>query len=89
MHQSVGWYITLSVAELLFWLDPLLCCTHYMLLALCHSSTLALFADNAKGFRTIRSVTDCESLQSDIDNLVEWSDEWNPVLTQMNAHYAR
>ena len=50
-----------------------------MLLALCHSSTLALFADNAKGFRTIRSVSDCESLQSDIDNLVEWSDEWNPV----------
>ena len=70
-HQSVGWYITLSVAELLFWLDPLLCCTHYGL--------LALFADNAKGFRIIRSVSECESLQSDIDNLVEWSDEWNPV----------
>ena len=70
-HQSVGWYITLSVAELLFWLDPLLCCTHYRL--------LALFADNAKGFCIIRSVSECESLQSDIDNLVEWSDEWNPV----------
>ena len=70
-HQSVGWYITLPVAELLFWLDPLLCCTHYRL--------LALFADNAKGFRIIRSVSECESLQSDIDNLVEWSDEWNPV----------
>ena len=77
MHQSVGWYITLSVAELLFWLDPLLCCTHYMLLALSHSSTLALVADNAKGFPTIRSISDCESLKSDIDNLVEWSDEWN------------
>ena len=70
-QQSVGWYITLSVAELLFWLDPLLCCTHYRL--------LALFADNAKGFRIIRSVSECQSLQSDIDNLVEWSDEWNPV----------
>ena len=64
---------------LLFWLDPLLCCTLYMLLALSHSSTLALFADNAKGFCTIRSFSDCESLQSDIDNLVEWSDEWNLV----------
>ena len=52
-------------------MDPLLCCTHYRL--------LALFADNAKGFRIIRSVSECESLQSDIDNLVEWSDEWNPV----------
>ena len=52
---------------------------HYILLALSHSSTLALFADNAKGFCTIRSISDCESLQSDIDNLVEWSDERNPV----------
>ena len=32
-----------------------------------------------KCFRTIRSVSECESLQSDIDNLVQWSNEWTPV----------
>ena len=50
-----------------------------MLLALSHSSTLALFADNTMGFRVIRSFSDCESLQSDIENLVEWGDEWKLV----------
>ena len=50
-----------------------------MLLALSRSSTLALFADNAMGFRVIRSFGDCESLQSDIENLVEWGDEWKLV----------
>ena len=41
-------------------------------------STLALFADDAKCFRTIRSVSDCVLFQSDIasDNLVDWSDVW-------------
>ena len=33
--------------------------------------SLALFADNAKCIRTLRSVSDCESVESDIDNLVE------------------
>ena len=35
--------------------------------------SLALFADDAKTqcFHTLRSVSDCESLQSDIDNQVE------------------
>ena len=32
-----------------------------------------------KLFCAIRSVSDCESLQGDIDNLVEWSDEWKLV----------
>lgn len=35
-----------------------------------------LFADDAKCLRTIRSASDCASLQSDIDNLVEWSNTW-------------
>ena len=39
-------------------------------------STMALFADDAKCYRTIRSVNDCAQLQTDIDNLVEWSDAW-------------
>ena len=49
--------------------------------SLSHSSTLALFADDAKCFHTIRAVSDCE-----------WSDEGKLVfnsLTQTNARYAR
>ena len=43
---------------------------------LSHSSTLALFADDAKCFRAIRSYTDCALLQDDIDKLVDWSNNW-------------
>ena len=35
-----------------------------------------MFADDAKCFRTIRSVSDCVLFQGDIDNLVDWSDVW-------------
>ena len=49
---------------------------------LSHSSTLAIFAEDAKCFRTIRSVSDCESLQSDFDNLLELSDEWKLVFSK-------
>ena len=39
--------------------------------------TLALFADDAKCFCTIRSASNCVVLfQGDIDNLVDWSDVW-------------
>ena len=41
--------------------------------AVSQCSTLALFADDAKCFRTIRSASDCVQFQGDIDNLVEWS----------------
>ena len=44
--------------------------------AVSHCSTLALFADDAKCFRTIRSASDCALFQGDINNLVEWSDVW-------------
>ena len=47
-----------------------------MPLAVPQCSTLALFADDAKCFRTIRSASDCVLFQGDIDNLVEWSDLW-------------
>ena len=43
---------------------------------LSHSSTLALFADDAKCFRAIRSYTDCALLQDDIGKLVDWSNNW-------------
>ena len=42
--------------------------------AVSQCSTLALFADDGKCFRTIRSARDCVPFQGDIDNLVDWSD---------------
>ena len=44
--------------------------------AVSQCSTLALFADEAKCFRSIRSASDCVLFQCDIDNLVDWSDVW-------------
>jgi len=44
--------------------------------ALSHSSTLALFADEAKCFRATRPYADCALLQDDIDKLVDWSNNW-------------
>ena len=41
--------------------------------------TLKQHSFKKKCFRTIRSVSECESLQSDIDNLVQWSNEWKLV----------
>ena len=43
---------------------------------LSHSSTLALFSDDAKCFGAVRSHTDCALLQDDIDKLVDWCDNW-------------
>ena len=42
--------------------------------AVSQCSTLALFDDDAKCFRTIRSASDCVLFQADNDNLVDWSD---------------
>ena len=39
-------------------------------------STLALFADDSKVYRRIRSVHDCVQLQADLNNLVTWSNKW-------------
>ena len=44
--------------------------------AVSQCSTLALFADDDKCFRTIRFASDCVLFQGDIDNLVDWSDVW-------------
>ena len=44
--------------------------------AVSDNTTLALFADDAKCFRTIRSPLDCGQFQRDIDTLVEWSYAW-------------
>ena len=45
------------------------------------SSPLVLFADDTKLYCQINSVTDCQDLQSDLDNLQAWADKW-----QMRFH---
>ena len=44
--------------------------------AVSDNTTFALFADDAKCFRTMRSSLDCAQFQRDIDTLVEWSYAW-------------
>ena len=39
-------------------------------------SILSLFADDAKCFRKINDVDDCEQLQHDLNSLYEWSQVW-------------
>ena len=39
-------------------------------------SILSLFADDAKCFRKINNVDDCERLQHDLNSLYEWSQVW-------------
>ena len=40
------------------------------------SSSICLFADDCLVYREIRSKLDCSALQSDLDNLVQWSKTW-------------
>ena len=40
------------------------------------SCTTALFADDAKCFKEIKSVNDCIKLQNDLTNLYKWSKDW-------------
>ena len=44
--------------------------------AVAPETTLALFADDSKVFRQIRSVHDSTQLQSDLDSLLAWSIKW-------------
>ena len=39
-------------------------------------SILSLFADDAKCFRIINNIEDCEQLQRDLNSLYEWSQVW-------------
>ena len=39
-------------------------------------SILSLFADDAKCFRIINNIEDCEQLQRDLTSLYEWSQVW-------------
>ena len=44
------------------------------------SSKLLKFADDTKVFRKVTNVTDKQSLQDDLDNLVKWSEKWQMLL---------
>jgi len=41
------------------------------------SSPIALFTDNAYLYREIISVTDVDTLQNDLDQLVNWEKDWS------------
>jgi hypothetical protein len=40
-------------------------------------ASLALFADDSKCYKTIKNISDCEHLQTDIDALYAWSRTWD------------
>ena len=42
-----------------------------------HNSTMALFADDSKCFRSINSISDCQLLQTDINSLFDWGMKWD------------
>ena len=39
-------------------------------------STVKIFADDTKIYSAIETSTDCDKIQSDLDNLANWSEEW-------------
>ena len=49
---------------------------------MCPSSTVKLFADDSKLYRTVRTKADSETLQSDLSSLGAWSNKW---LLRFNA----
>ena len=44
-----------------------------------------LFADDAKLYRPVLSEADTQSLQSDIDNLMEWPSTWQLPFNEMKC----
>ena len=46
------------------------------------SSSIFLFADDAKCVMPVSSITDCQLLQNDLTRLVEWSTTWNLLLNE-------
>ena len=47
------------------------------------SSDLYMFADDTKLYRTITSESDCNILQQDLNNVIDWGNMW---LTNFNLH---
>ena len=49
------------------------------------SSLVLMFADDAKCAHSIFKISDCLSLQEDLNNLVLWSTTWNLLLMKENV----
>ncbi|CAB4023750.1 Hypothetical predicted protein, partial [Paramuricea clavata] len=45
-------------------------------------STVAMFADDTKCYRLVKDLPDCESLQNDLNNLVNWCTVWKMDLNK-------
>ena len=55
-------------------------------------SSLLLFAHDAKCFMPISSTADCDSLQSDLSSLADWSSEWKLSFNELKCcvlHFTR
>ena len=51
------------------------------------SSNITSFADDIKVFAIINDPTDCDNLQSDLDNIYSWSSENNMMFNQEKFQY--
>ena len=50
------------------------------------NSIVALFSDDCKAFKKIRSQNDCCNFQEDIDNLYYWSKKWLMNFNALKCH---
>ena len=50
------------------------------------SSSVLLFADDTKCFKTIKSPSDRPSLQSDLNSLAAWSQQWNVCFNESKCN---
>ena len=51
-----------------------------------NSAEFILFADDAKFYKRISSLSDCISLQLDIDSLLQWCSEWKISINVTKVH---
>ena len=51
------------------------------------TSRIACYADDTKIFKSIDSITDCNALQSDLNDLVSWSESSGLILNQSKCKY--
>ena len=53
------------------------------------TSRVACYAEDTKIFKTIDSITDCNALQSDLNDLVSWSESSVLIFNQSKCKYQR
>ena len=51
------------------------------------TSRVPCYADDTKIFKSIDSITDCNALQSDLNDLVSWSESSGLIFNQFNCKY--